>query len=81
VGGRTWVTGPYLDISLSGGEGPTAEVTAVGLVDTGASSICCDRRIALHLGLKAVNKAAMELADGTLVEAIQLHGQDAHRAA
>jgi predicted aspartyl protease len=41
----------------------------IGIVDTGASVICLDKRVALRLGLTAVNRKPMEVADGTQIMA------------
>lgn len=64
-----WVSGPVIDITLHGSSPdlPTEELQ--GIVDTGASVICLDKRIALKLGLTAVNRKKMEVADGSVVEA------------
>ena len=65
--GKTWVSGPVLDLTLHG-VGPGApSFGAIGIVDTGASVICLDKRIAVQLGLSAVNKKMMQMADGTEV--------------
>ena len=64
-----WVSGPIIDITLHGSnpEFPTDELQ--GIIDTGASVICLDKRVAVRLGLTAVNRKRMEVADGTIVEA------------
>lgn len=64
---RSWVTGPEIELIVAAPAGPSVE--AVGIVDTGASVMCMDRRIALHLGLAAVNRKQMQLADGAMVPA------------
>ena len=69
MGGELWVSGPIIDITLHGSsvDLPTEELQ--GIVDTGASVICLDKRVALRLGLTAINRKKMEVADGTVVEA------------
>ncbi len=37
------------------------------LIDTGASTICIDRRVALRLGLQSVDQTTMEVADGSRI--------------
>ena len=63
-----WVSGPVIEITLHGSssELPTEELE--GIIDTGASVICLDKRVAVRLGLTAINRKQMEVADGTLVE-------------
>jgi predicted aspartyl protease len=64
-----WVSGPVIDITLHGADPSAPTETLEGIVDTGASVICLDRRVAIRLGLKAVNRKMMEVADGSQVEA------------
>lgn len=67
--GEIWVTGPFLDLTLRGTGSSALSVEVLGVVDTGASVICLDQRIAKQLGLTAVNRRQMEVADGTQIEA------------
>lgn len=67
MGTEIWVSGPVIEIGLSGPDGKTEQLQA--LIDTGASTICIDRRIALRLGLQAVDITSMEVADGTCIPA------------
>ena len=39
-----------------------------GIIDTGASVICLDKRVATRLQLTAINRKKMEVADGTVVD-------------
>ncbi len=41
-----------------------------GIIDTGASAICMDRRIARRLGLTSIDRKPMEMADGASTEAV-----------
>ena len=68
MGAEIWVSGPIIDITLHGSNPalPTEELQ--GIIDTGASVICLDKRVALRLGLTAVNRKRMEVADGSVVE-------------
>ena len=69
MGPQIWTSGPEIDISLSGA-GPSSEVIpAIGIVDTGASCVCVDQRILLRLGLTAIDRKEMQVADGTRVMA------------
>ncbi len=69
MGAELWVSGPIIDITLHGADPAIPAETLEGIVDTGASVICLDKRVAIRLGLTAVNRKPMEVADGTLVEA------------
>lgn len=64
---RSWVTGPEIELAIASPNGPSEP--AVGIVDTGASVVCMDRRIAVRLGLTAINRKPMQLADGAIVDA------------
>jgi predicted aspartyl protease len=64
---RTWVTGPEIELTIASPDGPSQGAT--GIVDTGASVICLDRRIPVHLGLRSTNRKLMQMADGTTVQA------------
>ena len=67
MGSEIWVSGPVIEIGLSGTSGQSERLSA--LIDTGASTICIDRRVALRLGLQAVDQTSMEVADGTRIPA------------
>lgn len=67
---EVWVSGPIIDILLRGNMPGAPALQLQGIVDTGASVICLDRRVALRLGLTSISKKAMEVADGSVVEAI-----------
>lgn len=69
MGAELWVSGPIIEISLHGADPKILEETLDGIIDTGASVICLDKRIAIRLGLTAVNRKLMEVADGSQVEA------------
>jgi predicted aspartyl protease len=60
---RTWVTGPDVDLALYGDD-PVAPENLEGIIDTGASVICVDSRIARRLGLLASNRKPVQMADG-----------------
>lgn len=67
--GELWVSGPIIEISLHGSDPAIAPQAVEGVIDTGASVICLDQRIALRLGLTAINRKNLEVADGSQVEA------------
>lgn len=67
MGPEIWVSGPVIEIGLSGLRGEPERFQA--LIDTGASTICIDRRVALRLGLQAVDYTSMEVADGARIPA------------
>ena len=62
---RTWVTGPNVELTLFGEVGAASE-TLDGIIDTGASVICVDARIVKRLGLVAVNRRPVQMADGRI---------------
>jgi predicted aspartyl protease len=64
VFGRTWTTGPNVDLTLYGDDAGTAPERLDGLIDTGASVICIDSRIASRLGLVVSNRKPVQMADG-----------------
>lgn len=64
---KSWVTGPEIELTVASPAGLSQE--AIGIVDTGASVICLDRRIPMLLGLDATNRKPMQMADGTTVQA------------
>ena len=66
---EVWVSGPVVDVVLRGPEAETGGIRAEGLVDTGASIIGLDRRLALQLGLSAISKTPVQIANGTEVMA------------
>lgn len=49
----SWVTGPQIDMTVRGADG-TSNQALIGIIDTGASVICMDRRIPVRLGLTAI---------------------------
>ena len=61
------MSGPTIEIGLAAPAGNPERLSA--LIDTGASTICLDRRVALRLGLQSVDQTLMEVADGTRVSA------------
>lgn len=63
-----WVTGPLVEIVLQG-HGAASRETLEGIVDTGASVICLDRRVAVRLDLTPINIKTMVVADGSEVQA------------
>jgi hypothetical protein len=66
--GRTWTTGPVVDLTLHSDDARIAPVTLDGIIDTGASAICVDSRITKQLGLVARDRKPMEMADGRVTE-------------
>jgi predicted aspartyl protease len=62
--GRTWVTGPFVDLELYGDDPAIKHERLVGIIDTGASCICVDARVVKRLGLVASDRVPMEMADG-----------------
>jgi predicted aspartyl protease len=70
----SWVTGPLVEMSLLGADGEAIQ-PLVGIIDTGASVICLDRRIPVRLGLTAINLKIMVVADGSEVEATVFAGE------
>ncbi len=59
--------GPVIDIEI-GGVKLQPKLPARGLIDTGASVVCIDRRLALRLGLQAVNQAEVQIPGGLTVQ-------------
>ena len=57
------------------GTGEESETDLVGIIDTGASVICIDKRIPLKLGLNAHNLKTMIVADGSEVQATVFMGE------
>lgn len=70
MGPEIWASGPEIAISLQGTDLSTAALSAVGIVDTGASCVCLDQSIPLQLGLQAIDRTQMQVADGTWVPAL-----------
>lgn len=70
MGPQIWTSGPEIEITLSGGGPSLEEIPAIGIVDTGASCVCVDQRILLRLGLTAIDRKQMQVADGTWVTAV-----------
>jgi predicted aspartyl protease len=67
LAGKTWITGPNVEVTLHSDDlgSPPAELH--GIIDTGASVICLDSRIAKRLGLVASDKRWVEMADGRVL--------------
>lgn len=66
MGIELWVSGPIIDITLHGSGDTAPTETLEGIIDTGASVICMDARVASRLGLVAINRKQMQVADGSL---------------
>ena len=64
--GKTWVTGPNVELTLYGEDETVAPEHLDGIIDTGASVICVDSRIVKRLGLIASKKKSVQMADGRL---------------
>jgi hypothetical protein len=64
--GKTWTTGPNVELTLYGDDIETAPEQLQGIIDTGASVICVDSRIVKRLGLVASGKKPVQMADGRL---------------
>jgi predicted aspartyl protease len=64
LAGKTWVTGPDVELTLHSDNVGAASETLNGVIDTGASVICIDSRIAKRLGLVASNRKRVQMADG-----------------
>ncbi len=64
--GRTWVTGPVVELELYGDDPDAPRVSLDGIIDTGASCICVDSRVVKQLGLVASDRKPMEMADGRI---------------
>jgi predicted aspartyl protease len=64
--GRTRVTGPNVELTLYGLDAHAESAALDGVIDTGASVICIDSRIAKRLGLIASNRKLVQMADGRL---------------
>ncbi len=65
MAGKTWVTGPDVDLTLFGDDGMQPEALN-GIIDTGASVICVDSRVVKRLGLIASNRKPVQMADGRI---------------
>lgn len=64
---RAWVTGPDVSLSLHSDDPEVGPEVLNGIIDTGASIICIDNRIAKRLGLIASNRKPVQMADGRVV--------------
>lgn len=64
---RAWVTGPDVELLLHGDHPDSKPELLNGIIDTGASIICIDNRIAKKLGLIASNRKPVQMADGRVV--------------
>jgi predicted aspartyl protease len=66
VPGRTWATGPDVDVTFHGDGAGAHFETLHGVIDTGASVICVDNRIVRRLGLVASDRRRVQMADGRI---------------
>jgi predicted aspartyl protease len=64
--GRAWVTGPNVELALYADLASLGSVELEGVIDTGASVICVDSRIAKQLGLAATDRKLVQMADGRI---------------
>ncbi len=64
--GKTWVTGPDVDLMLFGEDADTKPEALQGVIDTGASCICLDGRVVKRLGLVASDRKPVQMADGRI---------------
>lgn len=62
--GRTWITGPDVELTLHSDDPELAPQHLSGVIDTGASISCVDSRIAKSLGLIATDRKPVQMADG-----------------
>ncbi len=72
------IFGHILDVRVAGFGPPVGTssspdvVETRGLIDTGASDICIDYRLAIHLGLREINQATVGVVGGTTMAKIYL---------
>lgn len=66
--------GPVIDVRI-GDVVLSASLPARGLIDTGASVVCIDRRLALRLGLRAVNQADVQIPGGLTMQSTVYAGR------
>lgn len=64
MAGRTWLTGPVVELELYGDNPAAGRVPLDGIIDTGASCVCVDSWVVKQLGLVASDRVFMEMADG-----------------
>ena len=64
MAGKTWITGPDVELTLYSDDGSAEPEALNGVIDTGASVICVDSRIVKRLGLVASNRKPVQMADG-----------------
>jgi predicted aspartyl protease len=64
--GKTWITGPDVELTLCSENQSSEPAALVGVIDTGASCICVDSRVARRLGLIASDRKLVQMADGRL---------------
>ena len=74
-GAEIAVTGPIIDVLISGRASHVAPVPARGLIDTGASAIFMNERIAFEAGLKNVGPATMKVPGDLTVGATAYAGR------
>lgn len=67
MAGRTWVTGPDVELTLHGDDPKRSSEILNGVIDTGASISCVDNRIAKKLGLIATDRKPVQMADGRII--------------
>lgn len=58
------VLGPVIDIEICGANTVGAGIMARGLIDTGASGICLDEKIATRLGLIKIDEKELRVVGG-----------------
>ena len=61
---RFWGCGPIVGVHLAGDDSRSS-VALNGVIDTGASVICMDKRFALQLNLTLLDRKFMQMADGS----------------
>ena len=64
--GRTWVTGPDVELTLYSDDLNAGRQALIGVIDTGASCICVDSRVAKRLGLVSSDRKPVQMADGRI---------------
>lgn len=75
---QTAIFGHFLDVRIDGygAAGPTATeigpIDVPGLLDTGASDVCIDYRIAIALGLTLINQTNVGVVGGSTLASIYL---------
>jgi predicted aspartyl protease len=63
-------TGPVIDIQICAAGSAFTGIVAQGLIDTGASTVCIDNRLAAKAGLKLIDQnASLEVVGGARLNA------------